>query len=40
MVRYSDGFKYSIVKKIMSHGNQSFSQIARETGLSEATLLK
>jgi transposase-like protein len=40
MAKYSDKFKYSIVKKMMPPENQSVSQIARETGLSEATLHK
>jgi transposase-like protein len=40
MARYSEEFKYSMVKKMMPPDNQSVSQIARETGLSEATLFK
>jgi hypothetical protein len=31
MAKYSDKFKYSIVKKMMPPENQSVSQIARET---------
>lgn len=38
MARYSEEFKYSIVKKMMPPDHRSVSQIARETGLSEATL--
>lgn len=38
MTKYSDEFKYSIVKKMMPPDNHSVSQIARETGLSEGTL--
>lgn len=40
MARYSEDFKYSIMKKMMSPDNQSVSQISRETGLSEGTLHK
>lgn len=40
MAKYSEEFKYSIVKKMMPPENQSVSQIARETSLSEATLFK
>jgi len=38
MARYSEEFKYSIMMKMMPPQNQSVSQVARETGLSEATL--
>jgi len=38
MARYSEEFKYSIMIKMMPPQNQSVSQIARETGLSEGTL--
>ena len=40
MARYSDEFKYSIIKKMMPPDNQSVRQISRETGLSEGTLHK
>lgn len=40
MARYSEEFKYSIMKKMMPPQNQSVSAIARETGLSEGTLHK
>ena len=40
MARYSEEFKYSIVSKMMPPQNQSVADIARETGLSEATLYK
>ena len=40
MPRYSVEFKYSIISKMMPPQNQSIDQIARETGLSEATLYK
>lgn len=40
MARYSHEFKYSIITKMMPPQNQSISDIARETGLSEATLHK
>jgi hypothetical protein len=38
MARYGDEFKRSIMMKMMPPQNQSISQVARETGLSEATL--
>ena len=38
MARYSEEFKYSIMLKMMPPHNQSINDIARETGLSEATL--
>ena len=38
MARYSEEFKYSIMTKMMPPQNQSVSEIARETGLSEGTL--
>lgn len=38
MPRYSEEFKYTIMMKMMPPQNQSVSAIARETGLSEATL--
>jgi transposase len=38
MAKYSEEFKYSIVRKMMPPENQSVNKIARETGLSEATL--
>jgi len=37
MARYGDEFKRSIMMKMMPPQNQSISQVARETGLSEAT---
>ena len=40
MARYSEEFKYSIMTKMMPPQNQSVSEIARETGLSEGTLHK
>lgn len=40
MANYSEEFKYSIIMKMMPPNNQSVSGIARETGLSEATLYK
>ncbi len=40
MGKYSEEFKYSIITKMMPPQNQSVSQIARETGLSEGTLHK
>lgn len=40
IAKYSDEFKYSIVMKMISPENQSFSQIARETILSEGNLFK
>lgn len=40
MPRYSAEFKYSIITKMMPPQNQSITEIARETGLSEATLYK
>lgn len=38
MAKYSEEFKYSIIMKMMPPQNQAVSAIARETGLSEATL--
>lgn len=38
MTRYSEEFKYSIIKRMMPPNNESVSSISRETGLSEATL--
>jgi transposase len=38
MARYSEEFKYSIIVRMMPPENQSVNSIARETGLSEATL--
>lgn len=38
MARYSEEFKYSIMKRMMPPENQLASTIAKETGLSEATL--
>lgn len=38
MAKYSEEFKYSIMMKMMPPHNQAVSVIARETGLSEATL--
>jgi transposase-like protein len=35
MARYSEEFKYSIMMKMMPPQNQSISQVARETGLSD-----
>jgi transposase len=40
MPRYSQGFKFSIIKKMMPPENQNVSTISRETGLSEGTLHK
>lgn len=40
MARYSDEFKYSTVSKMMPPQNKSVRVVARETGLSEATLYK
>lgn len=40
MVKYSEEFKYTIMMKMMPPQNQSVSEIARETGLSEGTLHK
>ena len=40
MPRYSEEFKYSIITKMMPPKNQSITEIARETGLWEATLYK
>ncbi len=40
MPRYSEEFKYSIMMKMMPPQNQAVSEVARETGLSEATLHK
>lgn len=38
MTRYSDEFKYSIIKRMMPPNNESVSAISRETGLPEATI--
>jgi transposase-like protein len=38
MARFSEEFKYSIVKRMMPPKNESVNAIARETGLTEATL--
>ena len=38
MAKYSEEFKYSIMARMMPPQNQSVSEIARETGLSEGTL--
>ena len=38
MAKYSEEFKNSIIAKMMPPENRSITQIARETGLSEATL--
>lgn len=38
MARFSEEFKYSIVKRMMPPKNESVNSIARETGLTEATL--
>lgn len=38
MARYSEEFKYSIIKRMMPPQNETVSAIARETGLSEGTL--
>jgi transposase len=38
MARYSEEFKYTIVRRMMPPQNESVITIARETGLSEATL--
>lgn len=40
MPRYSNEFKYSVIAKMMPPHNQSVSDVARETGLSEGTLFK
>ena len=40
MPRYSQEFKYSIIKKMMPPENKSVGEISRETGLSEGTLHK
>jgi len=40
MPRYSEEFKYSMMMKMMPTQNQSVSEVAREIGLSEATLHK
>jgi transposase-like protein len=40
MARYSEAFKHEIMKRMMPPSNQSIALIARETGLSEATLFK
>jgi transposase len=38
MARYSEDIKYSIVKRMMPPKNESINAIAKETGLTEATL--
>ncbi len=38
MARYSEEFKHSIISKMMPPQNQSVDDIAKETGLSKATL--
>jgi transposase-like protein len=38
MARYSEEFKYSIVRRMMPPQNESINEIVRETGLLEATL--
>ncbi|ABO51627.1 transposase IS3/IS911 family protein [Desulforamulus reducens MI-1] len=38
MTRYSDEFKYSIIKRMMPPNNESVKAISKETGLSEGTL--
>jgi transposase len=38
MARYSEEFKYSIIKRMMPPLNESVKLIAKETGLSEGTL--
>ncbi len=38
MTRYSEEFKYSIIKRMMPPNNESVSAISRETGVPEATL--
>lgn len=40
MPRYSQEFKYSVIKKMMHPENKSVAAISQETGLSEATLFK
>lgn len=38
MAKFSEEFKYSIIRRMMPPENESVSVIARETGLSEGTL--
>jgi transposase len=38
MTKFSEEFKYSIVRRMMPPKNESVTTIARETGLTEATL--
>jgi transposase len=38
MARYSEEFKFSIIKRMMPPNNESAASISRETGLSEQTL--
>lgn len=38
MARYNEEFKHSIITRMMPPQNQSVADIAKETGLSEATL--
>lgn len=40
MARYSEEFKYSIIKRMMPPTNESVISISRETGLAEVTLHK
>ena len=40
MARYSEEFKYSVVMKMMPPESRSVKDIAKETGLSRATLYK
>ena len=40
MARYSEGLKYSIVRKMRPPESRPVKDIAKETGLSEATLYK
>ncbi len=40
MPRYSEEFKYSIIKKMMPPENMSVAQISKETGLPEGSLYK
>lgn len=40
MARYSDEFKYSIIRRMMPPNNESVSSISQDTGLSEGTLFK
>ncbi|NLJ99887.1 MAG: transposase [Clostridia bacterium] len=40
MARFSDEFKYSIIKRMMPPSNESVRAISKETGLCEGTLYK